>query len=235
MSTGEPSPILIAGGGIGGLATAVALARKGIATCVLERGPVAPETGAGIQLGPNATRILRHWGLEQTLAAAASFPESVTLFDGATGRRLNAVPLGDTALARYGAPYCTLHRADLHRLLLDAAAKEALVTLMPEFEVQRVLPTEGGVEVLSANGRKMHGLALIGEDGIRSAVRSVIAKGWLLVDTGQSAWRLLLPAEDMPPPFGANLIGLWFHPNGHLVHYPAEAGRSLNIVAITKP
>jgi salicylate hydroxylase len=133
-----PKPVLIAGGGIGGLSTAIALAREDIEATVLERSTFTEESGAGIQLGPNATRILRALGVLDLLLPSACRPEAIWLFDGLSGRRLAEVPLGDTAERRYGAPYITLHRADLHAGLRAAADAAAPVSLTSGFDVSGI-------------------------------------------------------------------------------------------------
>lgn len=233
MTAGEPLPILIAGGGIGGLAAALALARQGIASCVLERESFESEIGAGIQLGPSATRILRSWGLGDALAVIACHPERIDIFDSLAGKRLNFAPLDETALHRYGAPYCTLYRVDLRRLLLDAVQAEPLARLVPGFKVEKVASTADGVAAISAEGETIEGEALVGADGIHSTVRGVIAEQTRPAGRGASAWRLIMPADDAPLPFRENAVSLWLHPKGHLVHYPIAAGRLINVVVIT--
>ena len=137
--------VLIAGGGIGGLAASIALARRGIASNVLERSAFEEETGAGIQLGPNATRALRQIGALDAVEQAAFRPKAIWMFDGVSGRRLASVPLGNHAEARYGAPYLTLHRADLHAALLSVAERLDLIALTRGFEVNSIAEDDAGV------------------------------------------------------------------------------------------
>ena len=137
--------VLIAGGGIGGLAASIALGRRGIEAEVLERSSFAEETGAGIQLGPNATGALAGLGVLDAVEPHAFRPEAICIFDGLSGRRLTTVPLGSNAEQRYGAPYLTLHRADLHAALRMAAQGLAGVTLTAGFEVAAIDTTTGDV------------------------------------------------------------------------------------------
>src|SRR5919106_5352320 len=130
--------VLIAGGGIGGLAAAIAIGRRGIESEVLERTGFGEETGAGIQLGPNATRALRALGALDAVETHAFRPEAIFVYDGMSGRKLTSIPLGQSAEQRYGAPYLTLHRADLHGDLRAVAQSVDAVTLTPEFEVAAV-------------------------------------------------------------------------------------------------
>ena len=161
--------VLIAGGGIGGLAAAIALARRGIESEVLERSRFSEETGAGIQLGPNATRALAALGVLEAIGARAFKPDAIAIYDGLTGRKLTSLPLGKSVEERYGAPYLTLHRADLHAGLRAAAESLAPVTLRPGFEVSAVDTQGGDVSVRSIDGSEAKGAGLVGADGLWSA------------------------------------------------------------------
>lgn len=226
--------VLIAGGGIGGLAAAIALARRGIASEVLERSRFSEETGAGIQLGPNATRALAALGVLEAIGARAFKPDAIAIYDGLTGRKLSSLPLGKSVEDRYGAPYLTLHRADLHAGLRAAAEKLVPVTLRPGFEVSAVDTQGADVLVRGIDGSEANGAALVGADGLWSAVRPLIAPAASLRFTGATAWRTLLPREDLPAPFNASEVGLWLGPRAHLVHYPVRGGADLNVVAVTE-
>ncbi|TFG84558.1 MAG: hypothetical protein E4H18_06010, partial [Hyphomicrobiales bacterium] len=159
-------PVLIAGGGIGGLSAAIALGRSGLDSTVLERSSFTEESGAGIQLGPNATRLLAKLGVLDAIAPSSFKPEAIWLFDGVTGRRLATVPLGSHAESRYGAPYLTLHRADLHTGLRSVAEALEPVTLTPGFDVAGVEDRGGTVEVAKRDGTMLEGAGLIGADGL---------------------------------------------------------------------
>ena len=226
--------VLIAGGGIGGLAAAIALARRGIESEVLERSRFSEETGAGIQLGPNATRALAALGVLEAIGARAFKPDAIAIYDGLTGRKLTSLPLGKSVEDRYGAPYLTLHRADLHAGLRAAAESLASVTLRPGFEVSAVDTQGADISVRGIDGSEANGAALVGADGLWSAVRPLIAPAASLRFTGATAWRTLLPREDLPAPFNASEVGLWLGPRAHLVHYPVRGGADLNVVAVTE-
>jgi 2-polyprenyl-6-methoxyphenol hydroxylase-like FAD-dependent oxidoreductase len=224
--------ILIAGGGIGGLALSLALARRGFDATVLERSTFADETGAGIQLGPNATRALRDSGLLDGIEARAFRPEALWIFDARTGKQLAAVPLGREAEDRYGAPYLTLHRADLHTALLQACRNQAAVELRPRFEVTAVEEQDTTVTARGADGRSADGSALIGADGLWSTVRTHLAPHAAPQFASRTAWRAILPRPGLPSPFDAPVVGLWLGPGAHLVHYPVRGGQELNLVAV---
>jgi 2-polyprenyl-6-methoxyphenol hydroxylase-like FAD-dependent oxidoreductase len=227
-------PVLIAGGGIGGLTAAIALGRRCIEAEVLERSSFTEETGAGIQLGPNATRALRRLGVLDAIRPSAFRPEAMWLYDGLSGRRLQALPLGKRAEKHYGAPYLTIHRADLHAGLRAVAETLAPVELRPNFEVTSVETVGDHVMARSADGTKSEGSSLIGADGLWSAVRNLVAPQGELRFAGATAWRALPARESLPSPFDAPVIGLWFGSGAHLVHYPVCGGGSLNVVAITE-
>lgn len=232
--TKQKRPVLIAGGGIGGLSASIALARAGISTSVLERSAFTEESGAGIQLGPNATRLLRDLGVLDAIEPAAFKPEAIWLFDGVSGKRLATVPLGDSPEQRYGAPYLTFHRADLHSGLHQVAKELAPVELRSDFEIARIEPLEDGVAVHSASGDSAEGSSLIGADGLWSAVRKSIAPDADLRFAGATASRGLVPTKDLPAPFCEPVVGLWLGPRSHLVHYPVRGGETLNVVAVTE-
>jgi 2-polyprenyl-6-methoxyphenol hydroxylase-like FAD-dependent oxidoreductase len=225
-------PVLIAGGGIGGLSASIALAKAGFDAAVLERSAFTEESGAGIQLGPNATRILAALGVLDAIAPSAFTPEAVWLFDGPTGRRLTTVPLGREAEKRYAAPYLTLHRAELHAGLRTAAADLASVALTPGFDVAGVEERNGGVAVANIEAAMIEGASLIGADGLWSTVRKTVAPDAKLRFARSTAFRALLPRDRVPSPFDAPVVGLWLGPGAHLVHYPVRGGDQLNVVAV---
>lgn len=232
--TGQSGRVLIAGGGIGGLTAAIALGRRGIAAEILERSRFAEETGAGIQLGPNATRALRALGALDAIEARAFRPEAISIHDGISGRKLTSVPLGRSAEERYGAPYLTLHRADLHACLRTVAESLAVATLRPGFEVAAIDAQEGDVVARSVDGNEAKGASLVGADGLWSTVRPLIRPEAGLRFTGAAAWRAILPRGSLPSPFDAPTVGLWLGPRSHLVHYPVRGGADLNLVAVTE-
>jgi salicylate hydroxylase len=220
-------PILIAGGGIGGLAAALALARVGQAVEVLERNPEPSEAGAGIQIGPNGVKVLRQLGVDEVVRASAAVPDYLSVYRGHEGRVLARAPLGATIERRCGAPYWVVHRADLHQAL-DAAAR-AVVPIRRGFEVADVVRDGETVAVTATDGRTLHGTALIGADGIRSRVRATVMPGATLRAHGTVAYRTVLPAADAGL-LAASEVGAWLAPEAHVVHYPVQAGRSINVV-----
>jgi salicylate hydroxylase len=224
---------LIAGGGIGGLAVAIALARHGMTCEILERSQFAEETGAGIQLGPNATRALRALGALDAIGASAFKPDSIVIHDGVTGRKLTAMPLGAAAEERYGAPYLTLRRADLHAGLRTALASETGAALRTGFDVSAIDTQGGGVVARAADGSEAKGACLIGADGLWSALRARIGPGASLRFAGATAWRTQIPRATLPARFAEPVVGLWIGPRAHLVHYPVGGGADLNVVAVT--
>jgi salicylate hydroxylase len=230
---GRGDRVIIAGGGIGGLTAAIALGRRGIETQVLERSSLAEETGAGIQLGPNATRALAGLGVLDLIEPQAFRPEAIWIFDGLSGRRLTAVPLGSSAEQLYGAPYLTLHRADLHAGLRAAAQSLDAITLTPGFEFAEIDSTAEAVVARTAGGRAAKGKCLVGADGLWSAVRPLISPRSRLRFSGATAWRAVMRRSELPFPFDAPIVGLWLGPGTHLVHYPLRGGEDLNVVAVT--
>ena len=164
--------VIVAGGGIGGLACALALARSGVPSVLLEQAAAFGEVGAGLQLGPNATRVLADWGLDDALQACAAFPEALQVRDAHHGTDLGQLRLGAMALARYGQPYATLHRADLHALLLAAVQEQGLTELRLNTRLASCAETPGGVSATLDDGSTQVGEALLGCDGLWSRVRS---------------------------------------------------------------
>jgi salicylate hydroxylase len=232
----SPRTIIIAGAGIGGLTAALALARNGFRVIVLEQAERLEETGAGIQLSPNAARTLIDLGLESRLRPYAVAPAALRILSGVSGREIARVPLGEEAEQRYGAPYWAIHRGDLQAALAAAAASDFNITVKLGMRVQDFVAHPNGLTV-SAHGRRgpsdEHGLALLGADGLWSLVRTRIGHRAPPRFAGRTAWRALVPAKDVAPEFREPLVHLWLGRDAHLVHYPVKAGRVINIVVIT--
>jgi salicylate hydroxylase len=165
--------VLIAGAGMGGLATAIAATRAGWEPRVFEQAHAFTEAGAGIQLGPNATRVLESWGLGSALSAVAAFPARLAVRSAGSGELLAQLELGTAALERYGAPYATVHRADLHRILLEGA-RVAGAVLMTDARIETVQEAADAVHVGLAGSAGVQGDALVGADGLWSAVRQQV-------------------------------------------------------------
>ncbi len=223
---------LISGGGIGGLACAIALAHRGQSCHVLEQANSFSEVGAGIQIGPNGMKLLAKWGLADLLHDKGATPAQIRICDGLSGQMLNCVPLGPTAGQRYGAPYKVFHRAELQSALLQKARSLPEITISTGFKVQNFTEYENHVEVLGANGQTHKGHLLIGCDGLWSPIRSQIHPDNNPVFYGKSALRAIIPRDRALAPFNKLETGLWMAPNAHLVHYPVLGGQAINVVAV---
>jgi salicylate hydroxylase len=225
--------VLIAGAGMGGLAAAIASARAGWQPRVFEQADAFEEAGAGIQLGPNATRLLRGWDLEGALRQVAAYPQALSVRSAHSGEMLARLPLGASAVDRYGAPYATLHRADLHRLLLQGArAAGAELTLATRIDA--VNDALEAVRIGTDGGREIEGDALVGADGLWSGVRQQVWADGAPVPTGHLAYRALVAQNDLPPPLRSDEVTVWLGPRLHVVTYPVRCGEWLNLVAIVQ-
>jgi salicylate hydroxylase len=227
--------LLIAGGGIGGLAAAIAARRAGWEVRLFEQSPVFSEAGAGIQLGPNATAILREWGLlDGPLAANPARPQHLRVRDATSGAELACLRLGDAIASRYGAPYLTFHRADLHAALLRAAG-EGGARVQAGQRIQEVRCDEEAVRVAVAGLDAIEGDAMVGADGIWSRIRaSVVPPGAAPAATGHLAWRSLARQADLPEHMRSQDVTAWLGPRMHLVTYPVRGGEWLNLVCVVQ-
>ncbi|MFG1403259.1 FAD-dependent monooxygenase [Xanthobacter sediminis] len=222
---------VIVGGGIGGLACAIALRRAGVTVQVVERAKRLREVGAGLQLTPNATRILRDFGLLDRLKASAVAPNALDVRDGRTGATLTRTEYAPAA-ARYGAPFLVVHRADLQGLLAEAAV-EAGAAVALGADLTAVEPAFGGVRAVVNQGGDLiaHGAdILVGADGVRSAVRAHLGASAPPVFARRVAYRTTVNLPDGYP----NEVRLYLGRDAHLVVYPVKGGETLNLVAIVK-
>jgi salicylate hydroxylase len=226
--------ILIAGGGIGGLATALALAQQGRPLQLLERQTAFSETGAGIQLGPNVMRVLGRWqGLDAALRPYMAYPEQLCVCEVERGQSLAQMNLRELA-QRYGAPWATVHRRDLHRVLLEKVREQAQVEWHLGQTVNRITTTEQDlVRVDSASGHSWQGLALVGADGVHSHVRQHLLQDGPPRSTGHQAYRALLRASQVPLNLRQNRITVWMGAQLHAVFYPVCGGEAFNVVVVT--
>ncbi|MCP5260775.1 MAG: FAD-dependent monooxygenase [Burkholderiaceae bacterium] len=229
-----PEPrLLVSGAGIAGLAAALACGRAGRAVRVIERAGAFGEVGAGIQIGPNVTRILHGWGLERPLERLVAFPDRLQVRSAVSGRELAAMPLGALMRQRYGAPYATVHRADLHRLLLDAVRTCGDAQLDLDSALLDFAQSSGaGVTASIAGGRQLQADVLLGADGLWSQVRRQLLDDGDPQPTGHLAYRALLRQSDLPASLRSGQVTAWLGPQLHVVQYPVRGGDWLNLVVV---
>src|SRR5450631_2211800 len=215
----QEQPILIAGGGIGGLASAYALGRKGIPVRVLEQAAEFKELGAGIQLGPNIFRAIDKLGLKQALLADVWRPGALEMRSALSGQLVTRIPLDQRFIARFQQPYAVTHRSDIHAVFLKACASNNLVTLETQRQVERFTQDADGVTVTLQSGEQVRGRALIGGDGKPRV-------------SGHIAYRAVLKRDEEPEDLWQPDVVLWAGPRTHLVHYPLRRGELYNLVAV---
>ena len=228
----SPHPILIAGGGIGGLATALVLARDGHTVTVLEQAASFGEIGAGIQLGPNIFKMFAWLGLTDVVSKVSFFPPGLGMNDVRTGEKVVRVPLGDVSRATYGFPYGVIYRADLHQVFLDACRELPNITLRTDAKLESFEQTADSVRVRLASGETLPGVALIGADGLWSKVREAVVGDGKPRVSGHIAYRAVLKREDVPAHLWSDDVLLWGGEKTHLVHYPLRRGELFNLVAV---
>ncbi len=224
---------ILIGGGIGGLAAALALARRGVSVTVLERSPVLGEAGAGLQLGPNATRVLFDLGLGETLVAKAFAPEAAEIRAATDLRLLLRNALGTTAEARWGAPYLQLHRADLQALLHDAVLAAGCAVRLGA-SVLRIEQDTDRVRVILSDGTALEADLAVGADGVRSGVRQALFGDGAPRFTGQVAWRGVVPIDRLAPGMVPPVAAVWAGRGRHFVHYYVRGGQAVNFVGVVE-
>src|SRR5438552_1491439 len=230
-SSRNKSPVIIAGGGIGGLAAALALARKGFKSMVLEQAPEFGEIGAGIQIAPNAWHALDALGVGQLVKKQAVFIESLLMMDGVTGEKIIDIPLDRRFAKRFGNPYAVTHRADIHGSLLDGCkALPELIELRTKTKVTGFENEGSGVAVRTEQG-VFRGTALVAADGGRSVIREKIVGDPLPPATGHMCYRAVLDPNDVPKDLRWAAATLWAAHNTHIVHYPLRGWKLFNLVA----
>jgi salicylate hydroxylase len=227
--------IVVAGAGIGGLTASLALAARGFRVIILERAERLEEAGAGLQLSPNASRILIDLGLQPLLAPHVIAPESISIMTVRTGKEIGRIPLGEAATFRYGAPYWIVRRADLQAALVAHVKSHPDIDLRLGAQFEDVAVYPKGVTVVQRAGTSRQQepvLALIGADGVWSSVRHQIFPEAQPQFTGSIAWRGTVDAMQLPRGFNAQRVQLWMGTNAHLVAYPMSGGKRINVVAI---
>jgi salicylate hydroxylase len=227
--------VIIAGGGIGGLSAALSIARIGIPVDILEQTQQLETAGAGLQLSPNATRVLIELGLAERLQTTLVAPEAIRVMNAGNGKEIVRIPLGRTAEARYGAPFWVMHRADLQAALADAVRARTDINLSLGTRVEDFATHANGITVQTrAFGQisEQSGTVFIGADGLWSATRARLRRDRAPTFRHKTAWRALVPAADVAAQWRQPLVHLWLGRDTHLVHYPVKGGALINIVAI---
>ncbi|HXI99909.1 MAG TPA: FAD-dependent monooxygenase, partial [Micropepsaceae bacterium] len=224
------APVLIAGGGIGGLAAALALAGRGFHARVLEQSPEFKEIGAGIQLGPNSWRALRALGVEAAVKRLAVFPQTLTMMDAVTAEKAVSIPLGGFE-ERFKAPYALIHRADLHSCLLEACKASPLIALETSRQVTGFEDNGKSVRIVTADGAPYEAPGFIAADGLWSTMRAKLIGDGPPRVSGHISYRAVLKPSDVPENLRRNDMVLWAGPRCHMVHYPLRGGELFNLVA----
>jgi salicylate hydroxylase len=223
-------PVIIAGGGIGGLAAALGLARKGVACTVLERSSELGEIGAGIQIGPNAFHCFDYLGVGDEARAKAVYIDSLRLMDAVSGDPIAKIPLDENFRERFRNPYAVVHRADLHAVLLQACRSSEQVDLRTSHAVRAYEQDGNSVRVECENGSSFEASALIGADGLRSDIRQQLVGDGEPRVSGHTTYRSVIPTERMPEDLRWNAATLWAGPKCHIVHYPLKGWKLFNLV-----
>ena len=222
-------PILVAGGGIGGLAAALALSQQGFGVKVLEQSAQLGEIGAGIQLGPNAFSAFDALGIGERERARAVYTDRILMMDAVDETEVVNMPLGDVFRRRFGNPYAVSHRADMHLSLLEGVQESGRVELLTSTRVERVEQKGDHVVAIDSEGRSHRGAAIIGCDGVKSAVRAQFVNDAVRV-TGHVVYRAVVDEDEFPAELKVNAPCLWAGPDCHVVHYPLREGHQYNLV-----
>ena len=225
----SPKKIIIAGGGIGGLAAALALVQQNIEVLLLEQAATIGEIGAGIQLGPNAYAALDALGVGEAARRRSVFVDSLTMMDAVDAKLVARMEVGEAFRRRFGNPYGVIHRADIHLSIFEAVEQHPLITFKTSTRIVKVDVQANGVTVTDAAGNAYHADALVGADGVKSVVRETLLSDPARV-SGHVVYRAVVEEAEMPEDLRINGPVLWAGPNCHLVHYPLRGGRQYNLV-----
>jgi 2-polyprenyl-6-methoxyphenol hydroxylase-like FAD-dependent oxidoreductase len=230
MAGADRQPVLIAGGGIGGLAVALGLAQKGIRSILLEKASTLGEIGAGIQLGPNAFHAFDYLGVGEAARSMAVYVDQLRLMDAMTAEEICHVDLGDAFRTRFGNPYAVVHRGDLHGVFLKACRDSELIDLRVSSEVVGYDQDGSSVTAKLASGDRVTGSLLIGADGLWSNIRKQVVGDGKPRVSGHTTYRSVIPTEQMPEDLRWNAATLWAGVKCHLVHYPLSGWKVFNLV-----
>jgi salicylate hydroxylase len=226
----KDAPVIVVGGGIGGLATALGLARKGFRALVLEKAAALGEIGAGIQLGPNAFHCFDHLAIGEAARGMAVYIDQLRLMDALSAEEITHIDLGEEFRARFGNPYAVVHRGDLHGVFLRACREHPLVELRVKSEVAAYENEGSSIIALLASGERVTGSLLIGADGLWSNVRKQLVGDGRPRVSGHTTYRSVIPTHEMPKDLRWNAATLWAGPKCHIVHYPLSGWKVFNLV-----
>lgn len=226
---GAPQSVIVVGGGIGGLAAALALTRQGIAVQLLEQAAHIGEIGAGIQLGPNAFAALDALGVGATARQRAVFTDHIIMMDAVDAREVVRIDTDAAFRERFGGPYAVIHRADIHLSILEAVRQNPLIRFRTSTQIASVTQDGRRVEVTDTEGNRYQADAVIGADGVKSVIREHLIGDPPRV-TGHVVYRAVVERDNMPEELRINAPVLWAGPHCHLVHYPLRGGQQYNLV-----
>jgi len=226
--------IIIAGAGIGGLVAAASLLKRGFRVRVYEQASELGEIGAGIQSSANAVKVLYDLGLREDLERTAVRPQRFEFRRYDSGAMMHRIPLGDEHQKRHGAPYFHIHRADLHELLVRAVRNLDADSIVLNARATGFEETADGATLLLADGTRVRGDALVGADGIKSAIRSQILGETPAAYTGDVAWRAVVPMSRLPADIMETVSTVWCGPHKHAVMYYLRGGTLMNFVGLVE-
>ena len=223
------APVLVVGGGIGGMAAALALHQRGFAVDVFEQSAEIGEIGAGLQLGPNGFAALDALGVGERARRRAVYTDNLIMMDAVDGSEVARVPLGEAFRQRFNNPYAVIHRADIHVSVYEEVQLASAIRIHTSTRIVEVDVGEHGVRLVDATGAVHEGAAVVGCDGVHSAVRQHLIGDAHRV-SGHVVYRAVVPRHDMPADLRWNAAAIWVGPNCHLVHYPLRGGEQYNLV-----